>query len=166
LNDFIRFLDFIHSPVCDGFSESERISFLLICKYLGNEGLTFLLLDSLNVSKDSNFRYFNSNHCASHFHEYSMDLIRLLNKNTLHEILCSTELKVESEDDLLKTLIDLGSEYWCCVEVILLSSEGISLFVEHLQFESLSESIWMKIVDRLNVSKVVHFPLKSTLIDE
>jgi hypothetical protein len=169
LNAFIRFLDFIHSPVCDRFSESEQTSFLLICKYLGNEGLTFLLLDSLNVSKDFDFSSFDSDRCASHFHEYSVDLIRVINKNTLHGILSSTKLKVESEDHLLKTLIDLGSayfEYWCYIEVILLSSEGISLFVEHLQFEALSESIWMKIVDRLRVSEVVDFNGKSTLVPQ
>jgi hypothetical protein len=76
-------------------------------------------------------------------------------------------LKIESEDDLLKILIDLGSdylEYWCYIEVILLSSEGISLFVEHLQFAFFSELIWMTIVDRLKVNEVVDFPLKSALI--
>jgi hypothetical protein len=50
--------------------------------------------------------------------------------------------------------------------VIFLSSKGISLFLEHLQFESLSESIWKKIVDRLKVSEVIDFPSKSTLISQ
>jgi hypothetical protein len=64
-------------------------------------------------------------------------------------------LKLESEDSLLKTLIDLGSEYfeyWCYIEVSLLNSESISLFVEYLKFEDVSESIWLKIVGRLKVS--------------
>jgi hypothetical protein len=46
--DFIRFLDFVHSAVCDEYSEPELISFLSICKVIGNESLTFLLLDSLH----------------------------------------------------------------------------------------------------------------------
>jgi hypothetical protein len=92
LNDFFHFLDFVHSGSCDEFSEVERFSFLSICKVLGNEGLTFLLLDSLGSkvenrvnfltdsgmnSVDISINYnFNADHCASHFHEYSVDLIR------------------------------------------------------------------------------------------
>jgi hypothetical protein len=47
--DFIRFLDLVHSDVCDDYSETELISFLSICKVIGNESLTFLLLDSLHL---------------------------------------------------------------------------------------------------------------------
>jgi hypothetical protein len=81
----------------------------------------------------------------------------MLNKSTLHEVLCSKELKIVSEDDLLKILIELGSEYleyWCYIEVSFLSSSGISLFVEHLQFEELNEMIWFKVVDRLKMSEI------------
>jgi hypothetical protein len=88
LNNFVRFLDFIHSLVCDGLSGSERIAFLLPCKVLRNGGLAFLLLDSLGVSEDSKFRDFDSDHSASHFHEHSVDLIRMFHKSTLHEMLC------------------------------------------------------------------------------
>jgi hypothetical protein len=35
-----------------------------------------------------------------------------------------------------------------------------------LKFEDVSESIWLKIVDRLKVSQVLDFPLKSTLISQ
>jgi hypothetical protein len=183
--DFIRFIDFVHSNDCSKYSESERKSFLFICKVLGNEGLTFLLIDSLRpkigfedegnyftqtgskeieVSEHFNFDNFEVNHCASHFHEYSVELIRLLNKSTLHEILCSKELKLLSEDDLLELLIELGAEYfeyWCYIEVSFLSSSGLSLFVEHLKYEDLSESIWLKVVDRLKISQILDSPFKS-----
>jgi hypothetical protein len=143
MNDFVHFIEFVHSNDCSKYSESERTSFLSICKILGNEGLTFLLIDSFRLKVDDNcfpqsglkeieFYEFEINQCASHFHEYSIELIRLLEKTTLHEILRSNELKLVSEDDLLKILIELGSEYfeyWCYIEVIFLSSKGISLLL-------------------------------------
>jgi hypothetical protein len=91
-------------------------------------------------------------------------LIRLLNDSTLHELLCSDELQILSEDDLLEKLIELGPEYfeyWCYIEVSFLSSSGISLFVEHLSFDDLNESIWLKVVDRLKMSQILDFPFKS-----
>jgi hypothetical protein len=96
-----------------------------------------------------------------------VELIRLINKSTLHQLLCSTEFKIGSEDDFLQILIELGSEYfeyWCYIEVSFLSSEGISLFAEHLKFDDLSESIWLKVVDRLKISEIIDFPFKSTSI--
>jgi hypothetical protein len=132
-----------------------------------NEGDCFKKseMKEIEISESFNFYKFEINHCASHFHEYSVELIRLLKKSTLHELLCSKELKVASEDDLLKLLIELGSEYfeyWCYIEVSFLSSAGISLFVEHLQFEDLNESIWLKVVDRLKQSEIHDFSFKST----
>jgi hypothetical protein len=53
----------------------------------------------------------------------------------------------------LRTLIDLGSdyfEYWCYIEVPYLTDEGLSLFINHLEFDQLNEMIWRKIIDRLN----------------
>jgi hypothetical protein len=128
---------------------------------LKDEGNRFT---KLGVKETEVSRDFEVNHCASHFHEYSVELIRLLNKSTLHELLCLRELKIRSEDDLLETLIELGSEYfeyWCYIELSFLSSAGISLFVEHLKFEDLNESIWLKVVGRLKMSQIMDFPLKS-----
>jgi hypothetical protein len=155
--DFICFLDLVHSDVCDDYSETELISFLLICKVIGNESLTFLLLDSLHLkvedqgncstnsesngmtlSQDFHYCTFDTNHCASHSHEYSVELLRLLNRSTLHEFLGLPEVQISNEDSLFQTLIELGSEYfeyWCYIKVNFLSPEGISLFVEHLTFD-------------------------------
>jgi hypothetical protein len=96
-----------------------------------------------------------------------MELLRSLNKSTLHELLCSPELQMLNEDSLLQTLIELGSEYfeyWCYIEANFLSSAGISLFVERLNFDHLTESIWLKIVDRLKQSEIHDFTFKSTSI--
>jgi hypothetical protein len=70
----------------------------------------------------------------------------------LHSLLSSPSLLLESEDSLLERLIDLGSEYfeyWCYLEIIFLSSEGISKFVQIFPFEELNKSHWSKIIDRL-----------------
>jgi hypothetical protein len=45
--DLSRFIDFVHSPFLEGFSRDEQHSFLSICRLLGNERLTFLLIESL-----------------------------------------------------------------------------------------------------------------------
>jgi hypothetical protein len=63
-----------------------------------------------------------------------------LDKQTLHEILESASLAIESEDDLLRTLISLGSEYfefWSYIEIVFLTDEGLSLFVDKLSFLSI-----------------------------
>jgi hypothetical protein len=124
------------------------------------------LTDSGRNSVGFSINDFDTNHCASQFHEYSIELIRRLNKSTLHELLCSKELKLLSEDVFLQQLIELGSEYfeyWCYIEVSFLSSSGISLFVEHLSFENLNKLIWFKIVDCLKSREIIDFHSKSTL---
>jgi hypothetical protein len=75
-----------------------------------------------------------------------------LDKKTLHDLLGSSSLEIESEDELLKTLIELGSDYfefWPYLEVAFLSETGISLFVENLHFDELTPDIWCKVVSRL-----------------
>jgi hypothetical protein len=49
MKDFVHFIDFVHSNDCDKYSASERNSFLFLCQVLGNDCLTFLLLDSLSL---------------------------------------------------------------------------------------------------------------------
>jgi hypothetical protein len=139
-NDFQAFLEFVHSRVLPEFSQQTQFSFVSICEHLGNDGLTSLMIGSSKSEID-----------GSNFYCYSTEMIRRLNKRTLHELLCSPSLKIESEDSLLGVLIELGSdyfEYWCYIEVTHLTDEGLSLFIDNLAFEHLSESIWKKIVDR------------------
>jgi hypothetical protein len=98
----------------------------------------------------------DSNVCSAKFCDYSIEVIRRIDKGILHEILSSPELKLENEDAFLKILISLGTEYfefWEYVEVKHLTNDGISLFIEHLPFDELTESIWQRITDRLRCSK-------------
>jgi hypothetical protein len=85
-----------------------------------------------------------------------MKYLNKIEKEMLHEILSSPELKLENEDSFLKTLISLGTAYFDCwqyIEVKNLTDEGITLFVEHLPFDKLTELIWQRIIDRLRCSK-------------
>jgi hypothetical protein len=166
--DFNRFLEFVHSRVLKSFSREEQHSFISISELLGKDELTFLLIELQRIksetkegsfvtisNSDSNeieMKEIDVNHCASNFHFYSIELLRRLNKSTLHKIFESSFLKVVDEDAFLKVLIDLGTDYkefWCYIEVINLTSDGISLFVENLDFNQLNESLWHKIVCRL-----------------
>jgi hypothetical protein len=152
------------------FSIEHKLDFLLVCRSLGNERLSLIFLDSIhsnhsnltstvnesqsNVSGmieiDMKGEYYES--CASQFYSYSTDELRTLSKQTLHKILSSESLAIESEDTLLLTLIDLGCDYcdfWCYIEISFLSDDGISRFVDTLSFEELTMNLWCKIVSRL-----------------
>jgi hypothetical protein len=162
LKDLSRFLDFVHSRLVTDFSREEQISFLSICGLLGNIRLTFLLLESLHgMSEDQKsavmeFGDIDANVCSAKFCGYSNEVIKRIEKGMLHEILKSPELKLENEDAFLTILISLGTEYfefWEYVEVKHLTDDGISLFIEHLPFDELTESIWERITDRLRSSK-------------
>jgi hypothetical protein len=83
---------------------------------------------SETVSNDIVFYDANVDYCASHFHSYSKDNLRRLNKQTLHSIVLSPFLAIESEDDLLGVLIELGPssfEFWRYIEVIFLTDKGL-----------------------------------------
>jgi hypothetical protein len=91
-------------------------------------------------------------YCASKFYCYSIEEIGCLDKQTLHHVLGSSSLRVESEDQLLQFLIDLGSDYyefWTYLEPVFLTEEGISLFGNILPFDYVSEDIWRKVFVRL-----------------
>jgi hypothetical protein len=86
--------------------------------------------------------------CASGFYSFSIDEIRCLNHDTLARLLSSDSLVVESEDWLLQLLIDLElnrSEFFCFLEISLLSSTSLSLFIDSMTFDHLTESLWLKI---------------------
>jgi hypothetical protein len=91
-------------------------------------------------------------YCASQFHLYSSDEIGRLDKHTLHRLLGSRSLRLESEDQFLNFLIDLGSDYfefWEYIEPIFLSAASISLFGNTLPFDYVTEDIWNKLFVRI-----------------
>jgi hypothetical protein len=74
----------------------------------------------------------------------STEDLSLLNIETLRGILSSESLRIESEDWLLKRLLELGNDYLILLELVrfeFLSDEGISLFVDHFEYYELSETI-------------------------
>jgi hypothetical protein len=92
-------------------------------------------------------------YCASEFHRYSVDEIGRLDKHTLHLLLASPSLRLESEDHFLRFLIDLGSdhfEFWHYIEPIFLTGDGISLFGDTLPFDYVNEDIWHKLFVRIS----------------
>jgi hypothetical protein len=184
-SSFQTFLDCVHLREFFDLSRSNELTFLTICRLLGNERLSFLFLASLNSisragsattstsSSTSNSTSTSSSevsisgevlvnlisssqatidYCASQFYRYSVDEIRQLDKHTLHLLLQSRSLRVSSEDDFLGFLNELGPDYcefWCYIEPIFLTSEGISLFGNSLPFDYVNESIWQKVFVRI-----------------
>jgi hypothetical protein len=142
---------------------------------LGNERLALVLLSSLKsdssvhsqsqsqsqslasstraaVQPKTVFDSATVDRCASKFYAYSIDELRFLDPQTLHRLLSSECLAVESEDSLLRLLLDLElnrSEFLGYIEISFLSKEGLTLFVDEVSFEDLCEDIWLKVISHL-----------------
>jgi hypothetical protein len=95
---------------------------------------------------DISFSGENVDDCALRFYSYSFDQLRRLDKQNLHRPLGEQSLLAERENSLSRTSY---SEFWHCIKVIFLSDEGLSLFVESLQFSHLIINIWLKVILRL-----------------
>jgi hypothetical protein len=145
-----QFLALIRDHNCEShnFSMKDELDFLSVCKSFGNDRLSLIILCSVHSNSTSDIvsqkiefdLEIDIDSCASQFSSYSIDEVRNLSKQTLHNFLSSQSLGIESEDSLLQTLIDLGCDYfefWCYIEVSFLSDEGISRFVDSLRFEEL-----------------------------
>jgi hypothetical protein len=107
-------------------------------------------------SLEFDFHEIGADHCASQFRCYSVDLVRRLPKDILHTIVSSPSLELESEDDFVRILIEHGKDYlefFDYIEVNYLTKEYITLFLDQLTFDDLTQSIWTKLVDRLKRSK-------------
>jgi hypothetical protein len=181
-NDFDLILKLIRLESFDNveMSEDRELSFLSIFRCLKNERLSLQLLSSIHLNsrrslytsaKDGlhgsatstkdcvksndlmeNDMNLSVKYCASQFYSYSINELSRLEKNTLHALLSSQTLGIVSEDALLKTLIELGSdyyEYWQYIKVCFLSSKGISKFVERLPFDEVGIEIWEEVCHRL-----------------
>jgi hypothetical protein len=75
-----------------------------------------------------------------------------IDRQTLHHLLCSELLQVDTEDGLLECVISLGCDYcefWDYIEVPLLTKDGVSLFVSKFPFDELRLDIWLNVIDRL-----------------
>jgi hypothetical protein len=82
----------------------------------------------------------------------SLEALSLLDITTLLNIFSSDELRIESEDWLMETIISLGSGYsrlLDCVQIEFLSEKGISRFTSSFGYCDVSETVWQSLVRRL-----------------
>jgi hypothetical protein len=161
---FHQFLDFIRFHESMVLSVETALAFLSICRSIGNEHLPLGLLASLHsnspVNSDSTcdavssttqpetilFRDATIEDCASKFYLYSVSELRAMDKRTLHSLLSSASLRVESEDTLLNAIIALGSDYsefWSYINVQVLTRDKINQFVASLDFNFLTHDLWV-----------------------
>jgi hypothetical protein len=126
---------------------------------LGNERLAVVWLASqIFKSPDTHSISVSSgdpaiDYCSSHFLKLTDPQLRALDKNVLYQILASPLLRIESEDQLLQKLIDLGEAYmelWGCIEVRFLSANSLSIFSKRLTFNFVTETVWKKVLHCLN----------------
>jgi hypothetical protein len=69
-----------------------------------------------------------------------MEQLRSLDHRTLHRLLCSESLAIKSEDSLLELLVELRvnrSDFFGCIEISFLSTEGLAHFLDELSFDAL-----------------------------
>jgi hypothetical protein len=173
--DFGDFLDFTRSRGCVALSRDRILSFVSISGQLGNDCLAFALFSSvgsgcgvdgapiaaaapasaadfLTGDRDGYFDPAAVDRCAAKLSSYSVEELRLLDDQTLHRLLSSERLVVESEDALLRLLVALDvnrSEFFGHIEVSFLSMEGLSLFLSKVKFDDLCEEIWSQVICRL-----------------
>jgi hypothetical protein len=160
--DFDPFLDFIRCREPVRLPRGRALLFISLCSSLGNDDLGLSLLSSLHrlpsdsASGNSGGRAAiceaTIDECASQFYSYSADDLRFVDRQTLHRLLSSDALVIESEDWLLRLLVDLDVDrfdFFGHIEVSLLSASGISLLADVFTFDDLSEAVWLGVVSRL-----------------
>jgi hypothetical protein len=161
VNNFENFLDFIRCRENRQISREECLSFLNICRMIGNTRFSLILLSSLK-SKMKSHSDMSSNmidicdgtisSCASHFYLFSPDEIRCLDKQILHELLDSPFLRINNEESLLRMLETLGDDYVDFLKYLnisLLNATGFLHFIEIIKFDYLTYCIWLNIVERI-----------------
>jgi hypothetical protein len=103
-------------------------------------------------SESSSTRKTDIDWCASEFYSYAISTISGFSIETLDSILSSDSLRIVDEDWLLNILIEIHLDHSFLFDHLrleYLSSEGISRFCDSIDYISLTESIWMKLVNRL-----------------
>jgi hypothetical protein len=173
---FRDFLEFFRS---DGFSarsssslsssssSGDHVSFLSICQLLGNQRLPVILLASYILnSPDTSSSSVSSgdpsiDYCSSHFLALSHSQLLALDKDILYRILTSPLLQIETEDQLLQKLIELGDDYldlWGCIEARYLSRNSLTVFTNKMKFNLVTESIWESVIRCLNETSDSELP--------
>jgi hypothetical protein len=162
--DGIEYFESIIS-LCEGnaisVDQSHVYGFAAVCRALGNDELIELAIGSdpvsiTNVSARLSFLIADSDVGFACRHFVSLDHTSLP-VNIFKLLLADNRLEIESEDWLLKVVVDRIStdnsligllDY---IECKYLSVEGISTFVSMLSKESISSSVWSSLCRRLEI---------------
>jgi hypothetical protein len=170
--DFDRFLTFVGESSISSLDLESGLPLLSFCRLLGNDSLALVLLTLLHPIASIDLRWSTVpdetisrvigicaadvdlmiDLCASLFHSYSAEELRVLDRRLLNRILESRFLTLRSEDSLLRLVLDLGDDF--CellnfVEISFLSESGISDFVDGMSFSNVTPFVWAKVCDRL-----------------
>jgi hypothetical protein len=92
---------------------------------------------------------------SNRFYSYSIADLSRLDSAALEDLLLSDDLCIQSEDWLLGVilqLVDIDLTYsglFCHINFEMLSSEGISLFVDRFCYSYFTEDVWRKVSIRL-----------------
>jgi hypothetical protein len=154
-SDLLRFIRC--EPI--SISGSMRNSLVLLSRSLGNRSLErmfqSLRFDSTSTSIDlngvcsvSSIETVNLSDICS----MSIEDLSMLEVCQLCDILSSENLRLESEDWLLNTIISLGSDYVLLLNFVrmeFLSEEGLCAFFDHYGYCDVSETIWNSFVRRM-----------------
>jgi hypothetical protein len=176
--DFGAFLEFAQSGATATPSPDKVTAFLPICHGLGNDRLSLKLISSIHFPAGT-YAWSSSSYSsgwgaapssasvwgsakkqipvadcliengARVFYSVSVEELRYLSQDTLHQLLSSASLTIQSEDWLLQMVIDLEfdpADFFHYIEISNLSSSGLTSFFENLAFDDLSVELWEKIV--------------------
>jgi hypothetical protein len=171
-NDVRHFADFIDNLGGIPLLADDKLSVLALCTELENDLLTFLVLGSLRsdvtgaristTDKDTNLLFTDPyenrpidmtlEYAASKFYSYQIDEIKQLSQITLHKILTSPALELESEDKFVRTLRELGRDYiefWKYVDFSCVSEDNINELETCDLFPYFSGEVWCNLLRRL-----------------
>jgi hypothetical protein len=165
-----RSFDLIRQLTCGEpiFVDERNIELLqFLMEDLGNDELSSLFFEYLDEKEEltvSNcisrlHRKFRlgigiSRECdfiGNHFSSIPVDSIQSLELDIMHDILRLDSFQIETEDYLLKFVIELGPSYSELIGDVrfeYLSSSSIDLFFEHIQLNEVDEGIWQQLWHR------------------
>jgi hypothetical protein len=154
-----------------GLAELNFESVKRVAKLLGNRELS----ESLIGFKDDQETLNSSNACArlslarflgvsvsrsidylaSHFSEVEQDLLKSLSHGDLVEVFCCPKLQIETEDSLLRFILELGAAHFSLLGYLrheYLSVSGIDRLLKSISLSDIDERLWLSLCDRLRLA--------------
>jgi hypothetical protein len=158
-------MKFFWEPWDGKLKEEDEIRFLRCCTLLGNARLALFILRSMHSEvgdeKSSSKKSDSASpcdvlgrfpdletlisSCAHQFSVYSAAELQCLSTETIHELLKSDSLWLETEDALLARVIEIDSEefhFWHHIHIEYLSTEGLARYAQKLPFGRVDSDVW------------------------